>query len=179
MKAEKNQMVVMGRIVAPYGILGWLKIQPDTEYVDSLLDYPVWWLGRDDNSNQPGIKNMPWREFEVESARVHGETLLVKLKGINDRDAAFAFKSKHVAVPRAELPEAEEGEYYWSDLIGLEVTNLQQVKLGKVVDVFETGANDVIVVQGDRERLLPFVGQVILDVNLQAGTMQVDWDAEF
>ena len=172
-------MVVMGRIVAPYGILGWLKIQPDTEYVDSLLDYESWWVGRDDNSKQPGIKNMPWREFEVEAAKIHGDGLVVKLKGVDDRDAALALKSKHIAVTRDSMPEAEEGEYYWSDLIGLEVTNLQQVILGKVTDVFETGANDVLVVQGERERLLPFIADVVLDVDLEANSMQVDWDAEF
>lgn len=174
-----NQMVIMGRIVAPYGIYGWLKIQPDTETIDGLLDYPVWWLGRDDDSNRPGIKNTPWREFEVETARIHADTLLVKLRGIDNRDAAMAFKSQHIAVPRSELPQAGEGEFYWSDLIGLAVKNQQQVDFGKVTDVLETGANDVLVVQGDRERLIPFIDQVVMAVDLAAGTMLVDWDAEF
>lgn len=174
-----NEMVIMGRIVAPYGIYGWLKIQPDTETVDSLFDYPAWWLGRNDNSSQPGIKNMPWQKFEVETVKVHGNTLLVKLAGIDDRDAALACKSRHVAVPREQLPAAGENEYYWSDLIGLKVRNRLQLDFGKVVDVFETGANDVLVVQGDRERLLPFVDQVVLEVDMPAGTMLVDWDADF
>ncbi|HZV98809.1 MAG TPA: ribosome maturation factor RimM [Methylophilaceae bacterium] len=175
MKAVDTEMVVMGRIVAPYGIYGWLKIQPDTETLDSLFDYPDWWLGRDKQ----------WQKFEVETAKVHGNTLLVKLAGISDRDAAFAVKGKQVAVPREQLPEPGEDEYYWSDLIGLEVTNQQQVALGQIIDVFETGANDVLVVkqtedkQGGRERLIPFTGQVVLDVDLVAKTMLVDWDAEF
>jgi len=162
-------MVIMGRIVAPYGIYGWLKIQPDTEMLDGLLDYPDWWLGREGQ----------WQKYEVETARVHSNTLLVKLKGVTDRDAAFAFKGRQVAVPREQLPEPEENAYYWSDLIGLQVKNLQDFDLGKVAELFETGANDVMVVKGERERLLPFIAQVVLDVNLDAGTMLVDWDAEF
>jgi len=159
----------MGRIVAPYGIYGWLKIQPDTEMLDGLLDYPDWWLGREGQ----------WHKYEVETARVHSNTLLVKLKGVADRDAAFALKGRQVAVPREQLPEPEENAYYWSDLIGLQVKNLQDVDLGKVAELFETGANDVMLVKGERERLLPFIAQVVLDVNLDAGTMLVDWDAEF
>lgn len=162
-------MVIMGRIVAPYGIYGWLKIQPDTEMLDGLLDYPDWWLGREGQ----------WQKYEVETARVHSNTLLVKLKGVTDRDAAFALKGRQVAVPREQLPEPEENAYYWSDLIGLQVKNLQDIDLGKVAELFETGANDVMVVKGERERLLPFIAQVVLDVNLDAGTMLVDWDAEF
>ena len=164
----------MGRIVAPYGIYGWLKVQPDTETLDSLFDYPDWWLGRVDQKQQT-----QWQKFSVETVKVHANTLLVKLQGIDDRDAALACKSKRVAVPREQLPTAGEDEYYWSDLIGLEVKNQQQVALGQVVDVFATGANDVLVVKGDRERLIPFIGQVVLEVDLPAGTMLVDWDAEF
>ncbi|MFA6179457.1 MAG: ribosome maturation factor RimM [Candidatus Methylopumilus sp.] len=175
-------MVVMGRIVAPYGIFGWLKVQPSTESIDSLLDYPDWWLGRDDNSTQPGIKNTPWQKFKVETVKIHTDTLLVKLQGINDRDTALSFKSKHIAIPREQFPEASEGEYYWSDLIGLNVKNQQNVDFGLIAEVFETGANDVIVVKDPtdgRERLIPFIDQVVLDVSLADKRMLVDWDAEF
>ncbi len=164
----------MGRVVAPYGILGWLKIQPHTEYLDGLLDYPVWSLGRQD-----GLRKTPWQAYTLETAKVHNDVLVVKLKGVNDRDAALKCKGLHVAVPRAELPEAEEGEYYWSDLIGLEVTNQQGVALGLVVELFETGANDVLVVKGDRERLIPYTDQAVLEIDLAKKTMLVDWDAEF
>ena len=162
-------MVIMGRVFAPYGIYGWLKVQPHTEALDGLGDYAIWWLGRADQ----------WRRFELETVKTHGNVLLVKLTGICDRDGAFALKGNQIAVPREELPPAAEGEYYWSDLIGLRVVNQQQVDLGEVIDVFETGANDVLVVQGERERLLPFVDQVVLEVDLAAKTLQVDWDAEF
>jgi 16S rRNA processing protein RimM len=162
-------MVIMGRIVAPYGIYGWLKVQPDTEMLDSLFDYPDWWLGRDQE----------WQKFAVEAVKVHSNTLLVKLQGVSDRDAAFALKGRRISVPREQLPATGENEYYWADLIGLKVTNQQHRFLGEVLDVFETGANDVLVVKGERERLIPFIDQVVLEVDLAAKSMQVDWDAEF
>lgn len=159
----------MGRIVAPYGVLGWVKIQPFTETLGSLFDYERWWI-----SDSAG-----WHEAEVEEARIHGKVLVAKFSGCDGRDAAFAMRGKDIAVSRDDMPQADEGEYYWSDLIGLSVYNLQQVNLGQVKDVFATGANDVLVVQGDRERLIPFGGQVVQEVDLAAGRMIVDWDASF
>ncbi|MFM9834895.1 MAG: ribosome maturation factor RimM [Methylophilaceae bacterium] len=174
MKTEAKDLVVMGRIVAPYGVFGWLKIIPDTEVFDTLLDYKTWWIGKDTE----------WRELKLESAKIHNDVLLVKLNGIDERDGAFACKGKQVAVPRASLPALENEEYYWSDLIGLDVKNLQDVEFGNITDVLETGANDVIVVSGQdakgkRERLIPFTAQTILDVSLEKQTMLVDWDADF
>lgn len=183
----------MGRIVAPYGVYGWLKVIPDTEYIDGLFDYQHWWVGKDSQ----------WLEKVVEAGKVHNDLLLVKLEGVDDRDAAFALKGKQVAVPRSLLPEPEENEYYWSDLIGLRVKNLQGIDFGVIADVLETGANDVIVVRADvtdtplvvqslqeqatekqkkanaHERLLPFIASVVLEVNLDNKTMLVDWDPDF
>jgi len=191
-----KNMVIMGRIVAPYGVLGWIKVLPDTEMFDGLLEYESWWLGKDG----------AWREHRVEQAKVHNDVLLVKLAGVNDRDDAFACKGKEIAVPRDWLPEVEDDEYYWSDLIGLQVTNLKGIDFGLITDVFETGANDVIVVKSafnstesvaglaaepksnqnktpkkshDDERLIPFVGAVILEVDLENKKMLVDWDADY
>lgn len=177
-------MVVMGRVVAPYGVFGWLKVLPDTEAIDGLFDYDTWWLGKGDD----------WREMVVETAKIHNDVILVKLEGINDRDAAFTCKGRQIAVPRAQLPEPEENEYYWSDLIGLHVKNLQGVDFGVIEDVFETGANDVLVVKNtavkdavtkdaakekQQERLLPFIASVVSEVDLKAKTMLVDWDEDF
>ena len=184
-KSTVSEMVVMGRIVAPYGVFGWLKVVPDTEAFDGLFDYKTWWLGKDGD----------WREMVVETAKVHNDVIVVKLQGIDDRDAAFACKGKQIAVPRDALPEPEENAYYWSDLIGLRVTNQQGVDFGLIADVFETGANDVLVVQADvlksaessttpskekpQERLLPFIATVVLEVDVEAKTMLVDWDEDF
>jgi 16S rRNA processing protein RimM len=180
-----ENMVVMGRIVAPYGVYGWVKVVPDTEYLDGLLDYEAWWIGKTPN----------WREATVEQAKIHNDVLLIKLAGISDRDLAFSLKGQQIAVPREALPETEEGEYYWSDLIGLSVTNTQGVAFGKVTQVFETGANDVLVVREEqpvsvkgkdgkvreeyRERLIPFTSEAVPEVDIKAGTVLVDWDADF
>lgn len=189
---NQANMVVMGRVVAPYGVCGWVKVKPDTEAIDGLFNYDTWWLGKE---NQ-------WREVEIETAKVHADLLLVKLAGIEDRDMAIRLKGQLVAVPRSELPELDsEDEYYWSDLIGLTVTNTQGITLGVIVDVFETGANDVIVVRPEQEsvsvalhdtklnktkkaakpeeKLLPFIADVVLKVELQAKSMLVEWDADF
>jgi 16S rRNA processing protein RimM len=164
-------LVMMGRVIAPYGVLGWLKIHPDTEVFDGLLDYKTWWLGKGDD----------WRELKVESAKIHNDVLVVKLQSVDDRDAAFACKGKQVGVPRASLPKLKKDEYYWSDLIGLAVKNQQNVDFGKIIDVFATGANDVIVAKSDtgQERLMPYIAEVILEVDVNAKTMLVDWDADF
>jgi 16S rRNA processing protein RimM len=168
---EKNDLVVMGRVVAPYGVFGWLKIVPDTEEFDGLLDYKKWWIGKDND----------WRELAVKEAKIHNDVLVVKLQSIDDRDAAVACKGKQIAVPRASLPKLDDEEYYWSDLIGLNVKNQQNVDFGKITDVFATGANDVVVAKSDDgvERLIPYIAQAILEVDLEAKTMLVDWDAEF
>jgi 16S rRNA processing protein RimM len=169
MKMAADEMVVMGKIAVPYGVQGWVKVQPFTETLDALLDYPTWWIGAQDS----------WREYSVEECKVHVNTLVAKVAGCADRDLALSLKGKLIAVPRIELPEPDENEYYWSDLIGLEVQNLQQVFFGSVNDVFATGANDVLMVQGDRERLIPFTGQVIKEVDLAHKRILVDWDADF
>lgn len=168
-QSPPEDLVVMGRITVPYGVRGWVNIQPHTEYLDGLFDYPEWWIEAE------GV----WREFSVEEAKVHGDHLVAKLEGVLDRDQAFRLKGKLIAVRREELPEPEEGEYYWSDLVGLEVENLQNVKFGRIAELFETGANDVMVVKGERERLIPFIDQVVQEVDLAGKRMLVDWDADF
>ncbi len=167
-----GRLVMMGKIAAPYGVLGWVKVLPDTEALDGLLQYATWQVGREDD----------WQSYVPVNAKVHNDVLLVKLRGVDDRDAAFALKGKLVAVPRNELPMPKDDEYYWSDLIGLNVNNLQEIDFGEVTDVFETGANDVLVVTDKttkQERLIPFIDQVILKVDLDAKLIQVDWDADF
>lgn len=164
-------MVVMGKIVAAQGILGWVKVQTFTEYLDSLLDYDTWYVGNE----------QAWRPLEVLEANVHGgKVVIAKLQGISDRTAAERYKGQLIAVPRAELPEQEEGEYYWSDLVGLTVENLQGEVFGTVDSLLETGANDVLVVKGESgEKLIPFIDSVIQQVSLKDKTIRVDWQADY
>ncbi len=169
MKTESDELVIMGRIVAPYGVQGWLKVVPDTENLDGLLNFKTWRIGNE----------LAWQAMKLKSGKVHNDVLLVKLEGVDDRDAAFACKGRLVAVQRNELPALDNDEFYWSDLIGLAVKNQQGVDFGRVVDVFETGANDVIVVKGEVDRLIPFTEQTVVEVNMEEKTMLVDWGADF
>lgn len=159
----------MGRVGVPFGVRGWVKVHAYTEHSDSLLDYPAWWLGR----------NGQWREYEVLACDVHPKTLVAHLAGCDDRDAAVALRGCEIAVPRDSLPQTADDEYYWADLIGLKVVNTEQQELGRVSGLLETGANDVLVVQGERERLIPFVSQVVLEVDLTTGLIRVDWGLDY
>ncbi|MDD5058887.1 MAG: ribosome maturation factor RimM [Sideroxydans sp.] len=163
-------MVVMGKVVGAQGILGWVKVQTFTEYLDGLLDYDTWYVGNE----------QAWHPMQVLEANVHGKVLIAKLEGIVDRTAAEKFKGQLIAVPRADLPEQPEGEYYWSDLVGLSVENLAGEKFGIVDSLLETGANDVLVVKGESgETLMPFIASVIQQVDLQKKLIRVDWQADY
>ena len=164
-----DSLVVMGRISAPYAIRGWVKIQPHTEYVDSLLDYEIWRVGRNGN----------WRTFRLVEGKPHGPYLLAHLQGVDDRDAAEGLMGLDVAVLREEMPEAEAGEYYWDDLVGLDVVNTAGEALGQVTGLLETGAHDVLEVNGERERLIPYVDAFVREVDLEAGRIVVDWGLDY
>lgn len=121
-----------------------------------------------------------WREVRIEGGQIQGKGVVLKFEGVDDRDAAVLLKGSEIAVDRGQLQRLPEGEYYWVDLIGLEVVNLEGVKFGRVDRLFETGSNDVLVVRGERERLVPWIrGDVVKDVDLVSGRITVDWDPEF
>lgn len=163
-------MVVMGKVVAAQGLQGWIKIQAYTEYPDSLLDYDTWYLA----------DGQSWQPRKVVKANVRGKVLVAKLQDIDDRTAAEKYKGLLVAVPREQLPPAEEDEYYWSDLIGLAVENQAGDKLGAVESLLETGANDVLVVRGEQgELLIPFIASVIRQVSMKDRMIRVDWQADY
>lgn len=166
-------MVVMGRVTAPFGVKGWVKLYAMTAQLGNLLDYPVWWMGRDGD----------WREMRVAAARVHGNTVVAQLAGIEDREAAVALKGLEVAVPRSQLPGAAGNEFYWADLIGLRVVNAEQHEFGRVARIMQTGANDVLVVAdgngNGHETLIPFIVSAIRQVDLATGVISVDWGEDY
>jgi 16S rRNA processing protein RimM len=165
-----EDLVIMGRIAAPYAVRGWVKIQTFTEHLDNLLDYPVWHLG----------KAGKWRAHEVVEARVHSQHLIAQLEGVDDRNAAEALQGYEVAVARAERPPAEEDEYYWDDLIGLTVVNLAGENLGVVAELLETGAQDIMkVVAGEQQRLIPFTAPIVRAVDTEARRIEVDWGLDW
>lgn len=163
----------MGRVAAPYAVKGWIKVQPFTEYLDSLLDYETWWLGHAEGPKAG------WREYRVVEGKVHGQTLLAQLEGVDDRNASEALKGLDVAVDRSAFPAADEDEYYWDDLIGLDVVNTGGVALGKVEGLLETGAHDVLRVKGGQERLIPFVDAYVREVDLEGKRILVEWSADW
>jgi len=162
--------LVMGRIARPYGIKGWLHIATYTELPENLLEYQPWYLHRQGH----------WQAAELVNGRHHGTGLVVQLAGCNDRDAAEALKGTEIGIYREQLPASADDEYYWNDLVGLQVILKDNRVLGIVDHLIETGANDVLVVKGEQEFLVPFLqGQVIETVDLEAREIRVDWDPEY
>lgn len=159
----------MGRIAAPFGVKGWIKIQPFSEDPAALTNYATWCIGR-------GADCKPYR---IEAVQDHGNTLIAKLQGIDDRDAAYVLRGLEISVARSELPATGENEFYWTDLIGLAAINRQGHELGKVTGLLETGAHDVLVVRGEREHLIPFVAAFVGKVDFDAGTIEVDWGEDW
>lgn len=166
--AGTDELVVLGRVSALYGVHGWVKVFSETDPINNILSYKPWFLkiGND------------WRAYPVASARPHGRTLVAKFEGCDDRDAAAALIDATIAVRRDQLPQLPPGEYYWTDLTGLTVVTLEGVELGTVDRLFSTGANDVIVVRGERERLIPFTRDHV-EVDLEQGKLRVAWDPDF
>ena len=159
----------MGRISAPFGIKGWVKVQPFTAAPESLLAYPVWWIGDEAH----------WRRCRIEQAQVQSGAVVAKLEGCNDRDAAALFRDSQIAISREAFPAAAANEFYWTDLIGLKVVNAEGIDLGAVTQVIGTGANDVLVVDGSRERLIPFTEQAVKQVDTAARVIYVDWNVDY
>jgi 16S rRNA processing protein RimM len=155
----------MGRVAGHYGVRGWVKVAPDDGADESLAGAKEWWLGA--------------TRYEVSAARVHGATVVGKLAGIETREQALALKGQTVAVPRAALPEPEDGKYYLADLVGLEVVNERGEALGVVTRTYSNGAQDVIEVTGDRTRLIPWVAAVVKQVDLPKKRVQVEWGADW
>ncbi len=162
--------VLVGEIVAPFGVRGWVKIRSFTDPPENILKYVPWTINH-------GAKDT---SVVVLEGRVQGGAVVARLEGVEDRDQAIALRGAKVTVPRAVFPRAPKGHFYWADLIGLRVFTVDQIDLGLVHGLLETGANDVLEVRGDRERLIPFVmGPYVKDVDLDAGRITVDWDPDF
>ena len=170
-----EDLVVLGKITSVHGVRGEVKIYSFTDPIDNLLDYRHWTLKRDGEVKQ----------VELVSGRLQGRVLVARLKGLDDREVARTYAGFDICVPREQLPDLEDGEFYWHQLEGLKVIDLQGQLLGRIDHLLETGANDVMVVKpcagslDDRERLLPYTEQCVQQVDLAAGEMRVDWDADF
>lgn len=160
----------MGHVAGAYGVRGWVKVISDAEPREALLDYSPWLLKF----------RGEWKAYTPVEGGLHGKGLVARLEGVDDRDGAEALRGAEIAVERTQLEPLAAGEYYWADLVGLRVVTTGGVELGRVERLLETGSNDVLVVQGERERLIPYLRpQVVTAIDLAAGTLEVDWDPEF
>ena len=163
-----DTQVALGYISAVHGVKGWVKIHSWTRPLEAILDYQPWLLGEE----QKPVKYI--------TGRKQGKGLAVLLPETNDREQARLLVGQSISVQRDQMPETAPDEYYWSDLEGLEVHTLSGEILGRVEELMETGANDVLVIRGQRQHLVPFIqGEFVKSVDLDAGRIDVDWDPEF
>lgn len=170
-----NTDVIIGKITGVYGIKGWVKVYSYTRPITGILQYKNWLLSGPGQSNK--------QEIELIEGRQQGKGIIARLAGFNDRDQVRILLEKEISVPRSELPALPDGEYYWSDLEGLAVIDLEGETVGRVDHLMETGANDVVVVKPEgketKECLIPYVPEVVKTIDLEQGTMQVDWHLDW
>lgn len=166
-----TRRILMGRIHGAFGVRGELKLESFSDPPDAIFRYRPWTL-----RTAQGVE----RELDGARGRSTAKGIVMQMPGVDDRDAAEALRGSEIFVPRSALPPPKPGQYYWVDLEGLRVVNTAGVDFGTVSHLFSTGANDVLVARGERERMIPFLEpDYIVSVDFDAGLVTVDWDAEF
>ena len=172
-----DDLTQVGYVAGAYGIAGAIRVTPFSTDADALLNVKTWWL------DKPSL-----RSVSVRTTKLHGGDVVATLVGTAGRDAAQALKGAAVHVSRSEFPALEEDEYYWSDLIGLDVVNLQGEALGKVTDMMSNGPQSILRIEPvpdpaatDKapERLVPYVDQFVKTVDLKAKTITLDWGLDY
>lgn len=163
-----GRYITIAKIGAPFGVRGWLKIQSFTESIENVIHYQPWFISD---------KNGEMSELNIEQVDFNHGRLLAKIKDINTPEDARQYTGKILSIPKAKLPALNKGEYYWSDLEGLTVVNQVGAILGTVSYLLETGANDVLVVKGDKQIAIPYLpGRVVKNVDLEKQEIQVEWE---
>ena len=166
---DQRDLICVGHILGAHGIKGWVRVYSNTSPRENIVNYSPWLLAEGDEM----------KPVEVEG-RLQGKNVLARLDGVEDRARAETLTGCRLYIKAAQLPRLEDGDYYWSDLIGLEVENLQAEPLGVISAMMETGADDVMVLSGERERLIPFViDEVVHEVDLDKGRLVVDWSPDY
>ena len=167
--------VELGKIVGVWGVKGWIKLHSYTRNRVDIAQYSTWYL------QEPRKKAEPVA-IDVINCREQAQGIVAQLDGVVDRDQAMAMSGQKIFVKKSDLPELPEGEFYWQQLIGLTVKNEAAV-IGTVQSILETGANDVLVCknteQGKADVLIPYTDEAVLEIDVEAGTILVDWDPAF
>lgn len=168
-------MMVLGRIVAPFGVRGWVKIHPFGDDPLSWGKMSQWWLSSDDQAAPE-----QWQPLQLSACRAHGKSVVAAFQDVVDRNRAEALTGYYIAAPREAMPQTGRDEYYWGDLIGLLVVNEQGQTFGKVSGLLSTGVHDVLqITDGEQERLIPFVPTYVPAVDLTSGRITVTWEADW
>ncbi len=175
--SDASETLVVGKIGAPYGVKGWARITAYTDTPEGIFDYAPWLISQDGKQV----------EVQVEQWRQQSKGLVAKLAGIEDRDQVDRLKNLEISIRNEQLPELEAGEFYWRELVGMQVVTEKGYNLGVVRELFETGSNDVMIVQANlkdafakKERMIPYLPeQVIKQVDRAARTIKVDWEPDF
>jgi len=162
---DGHRWVVLGRVGAPFGVRGWVKVQSYTDPPEGIVSYVPWHLARNGSLGTRAV--LDWKAA--------GRQIAVQLQGVDTREAAGALTGAEVRVERSALPPTAPGEYYWDDLVGLEAVSGDGEPLGRVAGILELPAHPVLVLKGGRERLVPLVRERLVDVDLGAGRLVLDW----
>ena len=169
MNGAEPELICVGHVLGAHGIQGWVRVFSNTSPRENVVAYSPWRVEVDDQIMTLAV-----------TGRTQGKNILARLEGIDNRDQAEALTGCKLYISQRQLPQLEEGEYYWSDLIGLQVENLAAEPLGTVESMLETGADDVMVLRGDRERLIPFViDEIVHEVDLEGRRLVVDWSPDY
>ena len=170
---SSEEFVLVGKISGVFGVKGWMKIFSFTDPRKNILSYSPIYISRKGE----------WVEAKVAGGRVQGKGVVIGLVDVTDPDQVLPLIGSELAIKKEQLKPAGNGQFYWSELIGLTVTNLDDVVLGQVDSLFETGARDVLLVKDKAqkiERLIPFVMDEIVElVDLDKGIIRVDWELDY
>ncbi|HFC31086.1 MAG TPA: ribosome maturation factor RimM [Oceanospirillales bacterium] len=159
---NKDSRILVGKVSGCFGVKGWLKIFSYCDPRENIASYESWLLGD--------------KLYDSIEVKKQGKLIIAKLKGIDDKDTAMTFLGQKIEIYASQLQKLNNQQFYWRDLIGLKVSNTHGIEFGKIASMLETGSNDVIVIKGKRERLVPFImNKTVVEVDLDAKTMVVDW----
>jgi 16S rRNA processing protein RimM len=170
MKTTAEKYVSIGKFGKTHGLQGYIKVYSNTDPIEKIMDYQPWYIKT----------GQAWQIIDIDNIKQQGTAFVVLIKNINDPETACAYTNKPISIPRSQLPKPANNEYYWTDLEGLTVTNQDGEELGKIDHLMATGSNDVIVIQGKKRHLIPFIlNEVIVNIDLANKTMQVKWGSDF
>ncbi|NNM59914.1 MAG: ribosome maturation factor RimM [Legionellales bacterium] len=166
----EDRYIVVGQFAKTFGVSGWIKVNSYTDPVTNLIDYDPWFYK----------KNQTWVRLPLQDRQIQGDSIIVLIEGYDNPESARAFSGVEIAVKRIQFPSLPEGEHFWCDLIELDVITTTGVKLGKVSRIYNAGGNDLLVVQGEKEHLIPYIkGRFVVSIDIPSHQIVVDWDPDF